>query len=65
MVYTLKKNTTESLFEDSGRTEKSDYNVYLYDSQWEALDHLADKTGKSRNQVLREILKEHFQNIEE
>lgn len=59
-MYKLRRNTTEPLFEGSGRTEKEDHNVYLFVSQWDALDQLAEVENKSRNQVLREILNDYF-----
>lgn len=64
-VYQLKKNTVEGILKSSDtNSEKSYCNVYLYDFQWDALDRLADKKGKSRNQILREILQEHFHEAE-
>ncbi|MFB6199889.1 MAG: ribbon-helix-helix protein, CopG family [Candidatus Nanohaloarchaea archaeon] len=60
-MYSLKKNTTEGLFDNSGRKgEKEDHNVYLLVSQWEALDSIADEEGISRNKVLREILNDYL-----
>ena len=61
MVYTLRKNTTEGLLNSSGRTEKEDHNVYLFVSQWEELDRIAEERDISRNELLRQILKEHLQ----
>jgi len=56
-VYKLKKNTTKSFLSSSGESEeKSDHNVYLKISHWNFLDSLAENQGKSRNQVLRDIL---------
>lgn len=58
VTYKLRKNTTKGLFEDSGISEgkKEDHNVYLLISQWNELDKLAEETGKSRNQVIRDLI---------
>lgn len=61
MTYRLKQNTTDSIFEDSGRTEKEDHNVNLFSWQFEALDKLAEEKGVSRNEILRRILSSHLQ----
>lgn len=62
MTYRLKENTTDGIFEDSGRNEKEDHNINLFSWQFEALDNLAEERGVSRNQILREILQEHLSN---
>jgi metal-responsive CopG/Arc/MetJ family transcriptional regulator len=37
--------------------EKEDHNVYLRVSTWKQLDAIAESENKSRNQVIRDILR--------
>jgi hypothetical protein len=58
MVYQLKKSTNKSFLNSSGEAEgKTDHNVYLRVSTWKKLDAIAESENKSRNQVIRDILR--------
>jgi len=57
-MYQLQKNREVFYKKSVGEEEKSDHNVYLKDSHWSFLDHLADSHDISRNQALRNILDE-------
>lgn len=60
-MYSLKKNTTEGLFDNSGRNEeKEDHNVNLKEYQWTKLDEIAEANDISRNQLLRDIIDQYF-----
>lgn len=63
LMYELKKNQENLLDKYTGTSEeeKLQKGVNLLESQWELLDKLAEDKGKSRNQVLRDILESFFQ----
>lgn len=62
-MYELRKNKQNLIDKfdgtDSRNENKLQKGVNLLESQWKLLDELAEKRNKSRNQVLRDILKEY------
>ena len=62
-MYELKTNRDNLLEKYSGTKKpenKRQKGIYLQNWQWKALDKLAEDKGKSRNQVLRDLLEIYF-----
>ena len=65
-VYELRTKSDNLLEKYSGTKqgeEKHQKGVYLLNWQWNFLDELAEQKGKSRNQVLRDILQAHLESL--
>jgi hypothetical protein len=64
LVYELRTKRDNLLEKYSGTkrsSSKQQKGVYLLDKQWKFLDELAEEEGKSRNQVLRDILNKYLE----
>jgi metal-responsive CopG/Arc/MetJ family transcriptional regulator len=55
-MYKLRKATKNGFGTKTESSEKRQKGVYLSKRHWKFLDNLAEKSGKSRNQVLRDII---------
>lgn len=51
----------KNCFGNKTRRKRSS-NINLYESQWDFLDELSEELGRSRNQVIREIIALYAEN---
>jgi metal-responsive CopG/Arc/MetJ family transcriptional regulator len=64
-MYKLRKGVKNGIGTKKDTSQKLQKGVNLYEYQWSFLDQLADQSGKSRNQVLRDLLEDYFSRDEE
>lgn len=66
-IYELQRNQKNLLNKYSGTDlasqEKVQKGVNLLEGHWDLLDELAEKRGKSRNQILRDILTSYAEDV--
>jgi metal-responsive CopG/Arc/MetJ family transcriptional regulator len=67
MVYELKNDNADSFLnsegENEGKESKESQNCYLLSRMFQTIDRRAEERGNSRNQVLRDILRDEFQEV--